>query len=344
MNKTTGILVLGDQLSWQHPVLISADPAEVVVILAEVVEEATYVRHNRHKIALLFSAMRHFAVALRERGFQVEYYAFEEALPTLLAACERAQAQVGFNRLVVCEPGEYRLRAQMQTWSAALEREVEILEDTRFLSSIEEFSQWAEGRKQLRMEYFYREMRKRYALLMDGDQPEGGKWNYDAENRSGWRGQCEIPERPTPPQDAMTREVIKAVNEAFPDNPGDLSAFRWAVTAEDAADELSWFCTHALPYFGTYQDALTESSPWLFHGLISMYLNCGLLEPLAVCERVEAAYRKGDCSLAAAEGFIRQVLGWREYVRGLYWHHMPDYKTHNTLNASTPLPDWFWTG
>jgi deoxyribodipyrimidine photolyase-related protein len=344
MNKTTGILVLGDQLSWQHPGLISADPAEVVVILAEVVEEATYVRHNRHKIALLFSAMRHFAVALRERGFQVEYYAFEEALPTLLAACERAQAQVGFNRLVVCEPGEYRLRAQMQTWSAALEREVEILEDTRFLSSIEEFSQWAEGRKQLRMEYFYREMRKRYALLMDGDQPEGGKWNYDAENRSGWRGQCEIPERPTPPQDAMTREVIKAVNEAFPDNPGDLSAFRWAVTAEDAADELSWFCTHALPYFGTYQDALTESSPWLFHGLISMYLNCGLLEPLAVCERVEAAYRKGDCSLAAAEGFIRQVLGWREYVRGLYWHHMPDYKTHNTLNASTPLPDWFWTG
>ena len=160
MNKTTGILVLGDQLSWQHPGLISADPAEVVVILAEVVEEATYVRHNRHKIALLFSAMRHFAVALRERGFQVEYYAFEEALPTLLAACERAQAQVGFNRLVVCEPGEYRLRAQMQTWSAALEKEVEILEDTRFLSSIEEFSQWAEGRKQLRMEYFYREMRK----------------------------------------------------------------------------------------------------------------------------------------------------------------------------------------
>ena len=337
MNKTTGILVLGDQLSWQHPALISADPAEAVVILAEVVEEATYVRHNRHKIALLFSAMRHFAVALRERGFQVEYYAFEEALPTLLAACERAQAQVGFNRLVVCEPGEYRLREQMQTWSAALEREVEILEDTRFLSSIEDFSQWAEGRKQLRMEYFYREMRKRYALLMEGDQPEGGKWNYDAENRSGWRGQCEIPERPTPPQDAMTREVIKAVNAAFPDNPGDLSTFRWAVTAEDAADELSWFCTHALPYFGTYQDALTESSPWLFHGLISMYLNCGLLEPLAVCERVEAAYRKGDCSLAAAEGFIRQVLGWREYVRGLYWHHMPDYKTHNTLNATTPL-------
>jgi deoxyribodipyrimidine photolyase-related protein len=344
MNKTTGILVLGDQLSWRNPALISADPAEVVVILAEVVEEATYVRHNRHKIALLFSAMRHFAVALRERGFQVEYYAFEEALPTLLAACERAQAQVGFNRLIVCEPGEYRLREQMQTWSAALEREVEILEDTRFLSSIEDFSQWAEGRKQLRMEYFYREMRKRYALLMEGDQPEGGKWNYDAENRSGWRGQCEIPERPTPPQDAMTREVIKAVNAAFPDNPGDLSTFRWAVTAEAAADELSWFCTHALPYFGTYQDALTESSPWLFHGLISMYLNCGLLEPLAVCEQVEAAYRKGDCSLAAAEGFIRQVLGWREYVRGIYWHHMPDYKTHNTLNAATPLPDWFWTG
>ena len=344
MNKRTGILMLGDQLSWQHAALTTVDPEQVVIILAEVVEEATYVRHNRHKIALLFSAMRHFAVALRERGFQVEYYAFEEALPTLLSACERAQTQVGFNRLVVCEPGEYRLREQMMRWSTALEMEVEILEDTRFLSSVEDFSQWAEGRKQLRMEYFYREMRKRYALLMDGDQPEGGKWNYDAENRSGWRGQCEIPERPTPPQDAMTREVIQAVNAAFPGNPGDLTTFRWAVTAEAAADELSWFCTHALPHFGTYQDALTESSPWLFHGLISMYLNCGLLEPLAVCEQVETAYRKGDCSLAAAEGFIRQILGWREYVRGVYWQHMPDYKTQNTLNATTPLPDWFWTG
>ena len=296
MSRHTAILILADQLSWQHPGLQHADPASTVVILAEVREEATYVRHNRHKIALLFSAMRHFALALGERGYQVEYARFEEGLPSLLAACERALAQCSFQRLLICEPGEYRLLEQMQGWSDVLGVPVEVLEDSRFLASPQDFSDWASGRKQLRMEYFYRDMRKRYGLLMDADQPEGGKWNYDAENRSGWRSQCEIPERPQPALDDITQEVIETVLAHFPDHPGDLSTFRWAVTPEGAQSELDWFCEHALPAFGTYQDALAEESPWLFHGLISMYLNCGLLEPLAVCEQVEAAYRRGHCS------------------------------------------------
>ena len=344
MSRHTAILMLADQLSWQHPALLHADPASTVVILAEVREEATYVRHNRHKIALLFSAMRHFALALAERGYQVEYARLEEGLPSLLAACDRALTQCAYQRLLICEPGEYRLLEQMQGWSDVLGVPVEILEDSRFLSSRQDFSHWASGRKQLRMEYFYRDMRKRYGLLMDADQPEGGKWNYDADNRTGWRSQCEIPERPQPALDDITKEVIEMVTTHFPDHPGDLSAFRWAVTPEAAESELDWFCGHALPAFGTYQDALAEESPWLFHGLISMYLNCGLLEPLAVCEQVESAYRRGHCSLSAAEGFIRQVLGWREYVRGLYWHQMPDYRERNALSAERPLPEWFWTG
>ena len=344
MTRDTAILVLADQLSWRHPALQKADPEATVVILAEVREEATYVRHNRHKIALLFSAMRHFAQALSERGYRVEYARFEEGLPSLLAACERALAQCSYQRLLICEPGEYRLLEQMQGWSDVLGVPVEILEDSRFLSSRRDFSDWASGRKQLRMEYFYRDMRKRYSLLMDAAQPEGGKWNYDAENRTGWRSQCDIPVRPQPVLDEVTREVIECVASHFPDHPGDLSTFRWAVTHEAAQSELDWFCEHALPAFGTYQDALAEESPWLFHGLISMYLNCGLLEPLAVCEQVESAYRRGHCSLSAAEGFIRQVLGWREYVRGLYWHHMPDYRERNALSADRPLPEWFWTG
>ena len=344
MSGNTAILVLGDQLSWCHPALQQADPEETVVILAEVREEASYVRHNRHKIALLFSAMRHFALALAERGFQVEYYRFEDGLPSLLAACERALAQWQCERLLICEPGEYRLLEQMTGWAEVSGVPVEILTDSRFLSSRQDFSDWASGRKQLRMEYFYRDMRKRYGLLMDAGQPEGGKWNYDADNRTGWRSQCEIPTRPQPSLDDVTLEVIECVATHFPDHPGDLSTFRWAVTHEAAQGELGWFCEHALPAFGTYQDALAEESPWLFHGLISMYLNCGLLEPLAVCEQVEAAYRRGHCSLSAAEGFIRQVLGWREYVRGLYWHHMPDYRERNALSAERPLPEWFWTG
>ena len=344
MNSKTGILVLGDQLSWHHPVLVGADPTDVVVILAEVAEEATYVRHNRHKIALIFSAMRHFAQALEARGFTVAYSRFKEGVPSLLSACERARDAWSLTALHVCEPGEYRLSEQMAGWGQRLGIAVTLHEDTRFLSSKEDFAHWASGRKQLRMEYFYRDMRKRYRLLMEGDQPEGGKWNYDANNRQGWRGQVDIPERSAPVLDALTQEVIAEVATAFPDYPGDLSTFRWAVTAEEAEQELDWFCEHALPLFGTYQDALAEASPWLFHGLISMYLNCGLLEPLPVCERVEAAYRRGHCSLAAAEGFIRQVLGWREYVRGIYWLYMPDYRQRNALAATRPLPDWFWTG
>ncbi len=344
MSRKNAILLLGDQLSWGHPTLQQADPDTTVVILAEVREEASYVRHNRHKIALLFSAMRHFAEALGERGYQVAYYPYEDSVPSLLAACERAQEQWRYERLVVCEPGEYRLLEQMQCWSDALGLPVELLEDTRFLASRQDFSDWASGRKQLRMEYFYRDMRKRYGLLMDADQPEGGKWNYDADNRTGWREQCEIPARSEPEHDDITRAVIAMVEAVFPDHPGDLSTFRWAVTHKAAQAELDWFCEHALPAFGTYQDGLAEESPWLFHGLISMYLNCGLLDPLPVCEQVEAAYRRGHCSLSAAEGFIRQVLGWREYVRGLYWHHMPDYRERNALLADRPLPEWFWTG
>jgi deoxyribodipyrimidine photolyase-related protein len=344
MNSKNGILILGDQLSWRHPLLLDAAPAGTVIILAEVAEEATYVRHNRHKIALIFSAMRHFAQALEARGFTVQYSRLKDNVPSLLAACEQARDSWSLTALHICEPGEYRLAAQMTSWERALGIAVTVHEDTRFLSSRADFALWAEGRKQLRMEYFYRDMRKRYRLLMEGEQPEGGKWNYDADNRQGWRGQTDIPERPAPILDAVTREVIEEVEAAFPTNPGDLSTFRWAVTVEDAEKELVWFCEHALPHFGSYQDALAEASPWLFHGLISMYLNCGLLEPLPVCERVEAAYRRGHCSLAAAEGFIRQVLGWREYVRGLYWLKMPDYGELNALDATRKLPDWFWTG
>jgi deoxyribodipyrimidine photolyase-related protein len=338
-------LVLGDQLSPNNPVLADAEPGRDVVLLAEVAEEAGYVRHNRHKIALIFSAMRHFAADLEARGFTVIYRTFDEGVASLQDAVAAALAATGVSSVQVTQPGEYRLLRAMQDWEDALGVPVHLREDSRFLASQEDFAQWARGRKQLRMEYFYRDMRRRYGLLLDADgEPEGGKWNYDAENRSGWRGGEEVPARPAAEIDATTREVLTLVERAFPDNPGDLGEFRLAVTAAAAQEQLDWFCRHALDRFGTYQDALAEESPWMFHGLISMYLNIGLLCPLAVCRQVEAAYRAGSCSLAAAEGFIRQVLGWREYVRGIYWHAMPGYAERNTFAAERPLPGWFWSG
>ncbi|MFT7288787.1 MAG: deoxyribodipyrimidine photolyase-related protein [Halieaceae bacterium] len=343
MEKPVLRLILGDQLSRANPVLRDANPAQDVLLFAEVVEEASYVRHNRHKIALIFSAMRHFAEALRGDGFTVIYRYFAEGVVSLEQAVREALAQTGAGEVRVTEPGEYRLLDAMRGWSNALEVPVELLEDSRFLASRSDFAAWAEGRKQLRMEYFYRQMRRRYALLLNAEElPEGGKWNYDADNRRGWRGQEVIPERPVVSRDALTEEVLALVAKCFPDNPGDLSVFRLAVTAAGAQEQFDWFCDHALANFGLYQDALAEESPWVFHGLISMYLNIGLLEPLLVCRQVEAVYRDGRCSLGAAEGFIRQVLGWREYVRGIYWLAMPAYAQRNTFAAERPLPDWFW--
>ena len=343
MNDAKLILVLADQLSTQQPALKAAVPGRDIVLMAEVAEEANYVRHNRHKIALLFSAMRHFRLELEDSGYCVEYVPFEAGVATLEAAVAAVLSSYELSEVVICEPGEHRLVEQMKNrWPSALGKPVKLLEDGRFLASHDDFADWARGKKQLRMEFFYRKMRERYQILMDAGQPEGGKWNYDADNRVGWRNQVDIPPRPDVGPDAITSEVIDMVLQRFPDNPGDLRYFRLAVTRADAERQFDWFVENALGDFGTYQDALVEESPWVFHGLISMYLNSGLLAPLAVCERVEQAWREGKCSLSAAEGFIRQVLGWREYVRGIYWLLMPEYKTRNTLAASRPLPNYFW--
>jgi deoxyribodipyrimidine photolyase-related protein len=338
------VLVLGDQLSLANPALADAQPGRDRVLLAEVAEEAGYVRHNRHKIVLIFAAMRHFAIALRDAGFEVSYITLDQRVGSLQDAVEQTlRAAPDCAGLRVCEPGEQRVLDAMRSWEDSLGVPVRIYEDSRFLASHGDFRDWATGRKQLRMEYFYREMRRRYDLLMDEGQPAGGQWNYDAENRQGWKAQESVPARPDVAADALTREVIAEVEAAFPDNPGDLSDFRLAVTPEAAESQFRWFCDEALDRFGQYQDALAEESPWLFHSLVSMYLNIGLLEPLALCREVESRWRAGRCSLPAAEGFIRQVIGWREYVRGIYWLHMPDYRERNALRAERPLPAWFWS-
>ena len=339
------ILVLGDQLSLTNPVVASADPAWDEVLMAEVFEEAHYVRHNRHKLVLFFSAMRHFAETLRERGFAVHYVALEDGVDTICGALINQVARGDYTSVEICEPGEYRVQADLLKVGERLSIPVHLHDDSRFLCSRDSFSSWAEGRKQLRQEYFYRVMRKRHGLLLDGpDKPAGGRWNYDRENRKGWRAAVDVPERPVIEKDELTLAVLTEIGERFPDNPGDLAQFNYAVTALQAQEQLDWFCEVALPQFGTWQDGMAEESPWLFHSVIALYLNIGLLDPGPVCRQVEAVWRDGGCELAAAEGFIRQVLGWREYVRGLYWHLMPGYRDNNYLEATTPLPAWFWTG
>jgi deoxyribodipyrimidine photolyase-related protein len=233
----------------------------------------------------------------------------------------------------------------MERWSKAFGLPVQILPDLRFLCSIEEFLGWAAGRRELRMEFFYREMRRKTGLLLTADgKPEGGKWNYDSENRDAAAPGTRFPDRPRFQKDRVTCEVIDLVAARFGDHFGNLEGFDWPVTAAEAEAALDDFLTHRLPHFGETQDAMLKGEDSMHHALLSTSINLGLLDPLAVCQRAEEEYRKGRVPLAAAEGFIRQIIGWREYVRGIYWWEGRDYGRANHLKATRPLPEFYWTG
>ena len=340
------IPVLGDQLSVDLSSLAGADPADSVILMMEVAEEATYVRHHQRKIAFLFSAMRHHAEALRAGGWTVDYVTLDDPDNTgsFTGEVARAVARRAPAQIVVTEAGEWRVQAMIEAWETLFGVPVAMRSDTRFVASHAEFAAWAEDRKQLRMEFFYREMRRKTGLLMDGDKPEGGAWNYDKDNRKPAERDLLMPKIPHFAPDAMTGSVLKLVAARFGDHVGSLDGFGIAVTHEQALVAQAHFLDHALPRFGDYQDAMLTGEPVLYHAHLSFYLNCGLLDPLDLCRAVEAEYRKGRVPLNAAEGFIRQIIGWREYVRGIYWWVGPEYGTRNVLNAKRPLPAFYWTG
>jgi deoxyribodipyrimidine photolyase-related protein len=339
-------LVLGDQLSRDLPSLEDLDPAKDLVLMAEVVSEVTYVKHHKRKIAYLFSAMRHFANSLGDDGIAVRYRRLDDPDNAGSLADEVANAIAAFgpDRIVITAPGEYRLADEMAGWQARFGLAVDIRADTRFLCSLDDFAEWAEGRKSLRMEFFYRDLRRRYKVLMEGDEPIGGKWNYDADNRQPPKVRLAVPLPSSFAPDAITTEVLALVEMRCADHFGQLAGFDFAVTRDQALHVLDQFITERLPFFGTYQDAMIEGEPWMYHSHIGLYLNAGLLSPIEVIKAVEAAYHSGDAPLNAVEGFIRQILGWREFVRGLYWLKMPAYAEANFLQATRPLPDFFWTG
>jgi len=338
-------LVLADQLSIDVASLRDAT-SDDLVLMAEVKSEATYVKHHKKKIAFLFSAMRHFASDLTDRGLAVDYmrYNFAANTGSLLGEVRRVMSNHDIDEIIITKPGEFRLLSEFETWSDTLDTAVTLLSDDRFLASEEDFSDWARGRKQLRMEYFYREMRKRYSILMDPHGPTGGQWNYDADNRKPPKEGLSIPAPYARDPDEITRSVMALVEQEFPDHFGDLDPFGYAVTRKDALAALDLFIEQRLMSFGDFQDAMIEGEPWMYHSHISLYLNCGLLGPLEVIQKAEAAYRAGTAPLNAVEGFIRQILGWREFVRGLYWLKMPDYADGNYFDADRSLPSFYWDG
>ena len=336
-------LVLGDQLSFELASLRELNPDRDAILMAEVVEEATYVPHHPQKIALIFSAMRHFAEALRQRGWRVLYSRLDDAhnSGSIVGELRRGLEQLGAGAIHLTECGEWRLQQALcdsglpLVWHA----------DRRFFCSREWFAGWAHGKRQLRMEFFYREMRRKHGVLMNADgTPVGGAWNFDAENRKALPRHTKAPAAAGFAADAMTREVLQLVGERFSAHYGSLAGFDYPVTHAEAEQLWQHFLDFALPAFGDYQDAMASGEPYLFHARISAALNIGLLDVRRLCADVESAYWAGRVPLNAAEGFIRQLLGWREYVRGIYWLHMPDYATRNAFGNTRALPEFYWTG
>ena len=336
--------ILGDQLSHDLASLRAVSPADAVVLMMEVADEATYVPHHPQKIALFFSAMRHFADELRAAGWTVDYVPLDDPGNTGEFAGEvtRAAARHSAASIITVAGGEWRVLDGQRLWAERTGLPLTILDDDRFICTIQQFADWATPRKRLIMEDFYRIMRRQTGLLMDGDQPVGGQWNLDQENRKS------VPKghRFTPPvrfaPDAITADVMALVAGRFGNHFGSIEGFGWAVTRTQALAALDDFITNRLAGFGDYQDAMVTGEDVLNHSLLSPALNLGLLSPLEVCRAAEAAYVAGTAPLNAVEGFIRQIIGWREYVRGLYWHAGPDYTARNHLNATRSLPAAFW--
>lgn len=341
-------LILGDQLNFQHSWFKEVDSSEVFVLM-EMRQETDYALHHIQKVVAFFGAMRNFSEVLKQAGHQVHYLALDDK-------ANRQQLEANLNFLIekfnadgfaYMEPDEYRLDQQLKEYVLGLNIPSEVVETEHFMTSRSELTEFFEGKKQLILEFFYRRMRKKFDLLMQLDQPEGGQWNFDKNNRKKWKGTPTIPE-PFYPK-ANDLEALKEMIE----NAGiktigsfDKNQFLYPLSRTQALEQLDYFCRYLLVHFGDYQDALHTDEVNLFHSRISFALNAKIIRPLEVVQTVITYYREhsDDIELSQVEGFVRQIIGWREYMRGIYWKEMPAYASMNALENTNPLPEFYWTG
>lgn len=343
--------MLGDQLDRHSAAFDGFDPGRDGVWMAENATEATHVWCHKQRLVLFFSAMRHFCDQLRERDINVAYHALEpdgrhDSGPDFASILAADVRRLGPERLIVLEPGDWRVWQMLQNTADELGLPLEIRADRHFYCGIEEFGDWAADRKRLVLEDFYRHMRRTHGILMEGRGPAGGSWNYDADNREsfGRNGPGELPRAVPFAPDALTREVIELVATRFGDHPGRLDGFDQPVTADQARQALADFIAHRLAGFGPWQDALWTGADLVHHSRLSAALNLHLLDPREVVDAAVAAWEAGEAPLNSVEGFVRQILGWREFVRGIYWQEMPDYIELNALDAQLPVPASYWDG
>lgn len=340
------VWILGDQLHDDHPALARADRKTDRVLFIESRLRSSQVKYHQLKLVLIFSAMRHRAAALRDDGWQVDYIELNENFSTALHAHVEKHKPTA---LLMQEPSAYAFRKQLPTIARQIGVPIEALPTNQFLVPQAEFNAWADGKRHLQMEHHYRRVRRSLGILIDREgQPTGGAWNYDPENSQTAaafaKSKQRIPPAPKAEPDAITRQVIALVKEEFPDRPGDAAAFWLPVTRAGAKAWLAHFIKNRLEHFGPWEDLMQAGEPTLFHSVLTPMLNIGLLTPRECVDAAVAAYDKGAAPLASVEGFVRQIIGWREFINGVYWHRMPGYEELNALDAQRPLPAWIYTG
>lgn len=347
------LLVLGDQLDPASLLYEGFDTGKDALWMAETHREATHVWCHKQRLTLFFSAMRHFRDEQRKRGRAVCYHELtsdpandrgKDFVEILRKDLPKLQPQ----RLRVVLPGDYRVLRMLKSVAGELDLPLDVMEDRHFYNSPGEFKEWAEGKRSLVMEHFYRRMRKLHNILMDArGEPVGGEWNYDAENREtfGKSGPGKVPSPHAVEPDATTREVMALVEQRYAHHPGRLGSFSWPVTASGAQAALKDFIENRLPGFGTHEDAMWSGSHTLWHSRLSAALNLKLISPRDCVEAAVRAWKQGAAPLNSVEGFVRQILGWREFVRGVYWLHMPGYAEQNALECDDlDVPPFFWDG
>ncbi len=341
-------LILGDQLNAAHSWFARVDTS-VLHVMIEARSETDYVRHHIQKVACIFAAMRRFAGQLRAAGHRVEYFRLDDRnLPSSLAeALPLLAARYNCSRIEYQLPDEYRLDRALRDACNSSEFEVQTVDSEHFLTKRGELGEFFGPPEKARlMEYFYRHMRRKHDILMDGDKPEGGAWNFDADNRRKFRGEVALP--PLPAFDNNVEDICALLEREGVQTIGTIDPQRvdWPLDRDQALIVLEHFCELLLPHFGRFQDAMSTASPWMFHSRLSFALNVKLLHPREVIDASIRAWREagGAIDIAQIEGFVRQILGWREYVRGIYWERMPQYASENYFGHAAALPGMYWTG
>ena len=339
-------LILGDQLNPLHP-WFECVQDDVLYLMMEMRQETDYVLHHAQKIIAIFAGMREFARQLRAAGHHVLYFSIDDAknLQSLTANLDAVIEQSGAQRFEWQAPDEYRLDGQLDRWFSESKLLGEKISSGHFLSNRLEARKLFEGKKQWRLETFYRKMRQKHGVLLEPDgSPTGGQWNFDADNRKPWRGSPAEPDDPRPMHNhsALWHSIQSAGIASFGEPCAD--CFRWPLNRAEALQQMQHFMAQVLPFFGDFQDAMSVQATRLFHSQLSFALNVKMLNPHEVIAAAESQWRNGHAPLPAVEGFIRQILGWREYIRSVYWAHMPGYDENNALQHTRPLPEWFWTG